>query len=354
MSFLLRLADKFRKIISNDEIPKAEEYHATKGKNEDDTQFPTIEIESTIPPVYKSRPRNSQPEHMKYTKSRKITKDYVVIDFETTGLSQFDSEIIQIGAVKYNDLTVVDQYTTLVNPKTEISSKITRITGIKNEDVIDAPLIQDVLPELVNFIGDYELVAHNAPFDMKFLLYNMNNTEIPYKRFRVHDTLSFARKHIPTNNHKLVTLKKHLQLDHYASHDALDDCFVAGEVYKHCYNLEINPPTLTFEDPENYESFQLYEIGMRLYNNKQLKDAEKYLLASIEKGNDAPAVYERLGIVYRKQKRYQDEIDISVLGKSEVGKTQGTKTDEMFNTRINRAKELLEKQKVNLRSETDE
>lgn len=342
MSFLLRLVDKFKKLFSSNEIPKVEEYHTLK-KNykKPEQQIPKIKIEYSSEPTYRSRPKREQPERMKYTRAQKLTKDYVVFDFETTGLSQFDSKIIQIGAVKYKNHTIIDRYETYINPQTEISSRITQINGITNDHVKDAPLIQDALPELLDFIADYHLVAHNASFDMKFLLYNMNTHDLPYKRFRVFDTLSLARRHISTKNHKLITLKKHFKLDQYDSHDALDDCLVTGEVYKYCYEQVVNPPMLTFKEPEHYEAFPLYEIGMRLYKNKQLEDAEKYLLASIDKGNNAPAVFERLAIIYRKQKRYQDEINISEFGKKVVGKSQGTYRNHMFDTRIERAKELL-------------
>ncbi|HZW67819.1 MAG TPA: exonuclease domain-containing protein, partial [Pseudogracilibacillus sp.] len=185
-------------------------------------------------------------------------------------------------------------------------------------------------------------VAHNASFDMKFLLYKMNKNGITYKKYRVIDTLPLARKYIKTSNHKLVTLKKHFKLYDYKSHNALDDCYVTGKVYKHCYEMEINPPLLTFKDVDDYENaFELYDIGERLYKNKQLEDAEKYLLASIDKGNDAPAPFERLAIMYRKQKRYQDEINICELGLKAISNGPAAYQSNLFIKRIERAKELL-------------
>lgn len=188
-------------------------------------------------PNYKksSTVRSQTAEYMKYTRARKLTENYVVFDFETTGFDVFESQIIQIAAVQYENHKKIDEYVTFVNPRFSIPEKITQITGISDNDVRDAPVLQNVLPDLISFIQGYDLVAHNASFDMKFLLYSMNKFNIPYQRFRVLDTLSLARKYINTENHKLVTLKKHFKLDEYVSHNALDDCFVTGEVYKYCY-----------------------------------------------------------------------------------------------------------------------
>lgn len=330
---------------------KLDEFRAHQRRNFNEPSSKVTENKKTkdIPlPKYSKSNRSTTEieEYRKYTRARKLTKNFVVLDFETTGLNQFESKIIQIGAVKYENNSKIDYFTTYVNPQTQLSSKIIQITGITDEQLKDAPIIDEVLPDLIEFVGDYDLVAHNASFDMKFLLYNMNNLGIPYKRFRVIDTLSLARKHIKTKNHKLVTLKKYLKLDQYKSHDALDDCYVTGEVYKYCYEREVNPPKLTYKGTEYYKPFELYTIGEELYKNKQLDDAEKYLLASIDKGNDAPAVFVRLAIIYRKQKRYKDEINISKIGKLEVQKNQGNYHDNEFDYRIKRAKELMQKEVV--------
>lgn len=175
-----------------------------------------------------------------YTKVRKLVKDFTVLDFETTGLDPLDDNIIQIGAVRYRDFEIVDTYYTYINPFIEISSTITRITGITDEDVESAPSIYVELPRLIEFIGKDTIVAHNASFDMKFLLENIEEIGLNVVRFRVIDTLPLSRKQIlKTKNHKLPTLKKFLELSHLDSHDALADCKVTGELYKYCYEKSL-------------------------------------------------------------------------------------------------------------------
>ena len=108
--------------------------------------------------------------------STRKAKDYVVLDFETTGLSAATEKIIQIGAIKYTNHEKVAYLNTYVNPQRPISARITQLTGITNKMVEAAPVIENVIGELLKFIGEYPVVAHNASFDMGFL-YALENIE---------------------------------------------------------------------------------------------------------------------------------------------------------------------------------
>lgn len=197
-------------------------------------------VENIVPaPAKRNMTKVSKADYFKYTKARVYPDNYTVIDFETTGLKPENSKIIQIGAVKFQNHQKIDEFVTLINPDVPIPTNITRITGITNDDLIGAPSIKEKLPELLSFIGSDTLVAHNAPFDMKFLLHNMYAENLPYQKFRVVDTLTLARRHIKdTDNHKLETLKQYLGLDTFSSHEALSDCLVTGELYRHCLELQ--------------------------------------------------------------------------------------------------------------------
>lgn len=168
----------------------------------------------------------------KYKASMKRVDDYVVLDFETTGLRAGSDKIIQIGAVKYINHMHKDTMYLTINPQQHISSTITRITGITNADVRDAPVIEEVAHELIQFIGGLPIIAHNAPFDMGFLYALEEITPIP--EYTVIDTVKLARKVIPeTPNHKLTTLSAFLELEHNA-HDALGDCLATAAIYQFC------------------------------------------------------------------------------------------------------------------------
>lgn len=174
----------------------------------------------------------------RYIKARTLSENYTVIDFETTGLKPENSEIIQIGAVKYENGTIVDSFSTYVKPtRSKISRTITRITGITEKTVASAPVINDILPDFLNFIEKQTLVAHNASFDMKFLIASVDYCGLTMDRVRVIDTLPLARRTIPnTTNHKLETLKKELNLGDHDSHDALGDCYTTGSLYQTCFS----------------------------------------------------------------------------------------------------------------------
>lgn len=204
-------------------------------QQENDYTLDDIKVEVTLEkPATKKTPETSV-DHMQYIKARTLSEDYTVIDFETTGLDHVSSKIIQIAAVKYKNHTIADEFHSYVNPEQKIASRITRIIGITNDKVKDAPVIEEILPQLLFFIGNETIVAHNAPFDMKFLLHNIHQCGHPYVKYRVIDTLPLARRNINTENHKLETLKGFLRLNQHESHNALSDCYVAGELYKYCF-----------------------------------------------------------------------------------------------------------------------
>ncbi len=184
---------------------------------------------------------NTEPydKYMIYKNSTEFPDDFVVFDFETTGLDAKTEKIIQIGALRYKNNEKVDEFVTYVNPQKAIPSNITNLTGIKNSDVKNAPTISQIFPRFINFIGEDVLIAHNADFDMKFLLNNAFNLRIKKPQNEVIDTLSLSRKYIKgangakLENYKLPTLKAILNIN-VGSHNSADDCFVCAEVYKKC------------------------------------------------------------------------------------------------------------------------
>ena len=99
-------------------------------------------------------------------------RNFIVVDIETTGLSKHRHAITEIAAVKLRDGEIINQYQSLVNPECHIPSFITRLTGIDDDMVKDAPNIQEVLNNFLNFLGEDTIVAHNATFDYGFLDHN--------------------------------------------------------------------------------------------------------------------------------------------------------------------------------------
>ena len=98
---------------------------------------------------------------------------FVVFDLETTGFSPIADKIIEIGAVKVQNGKITEKFSTFVNPKIPIPFRITQLTSITDQMVMDAPDIETILPQFLEFVGDAVLVAHNASFDVGFIEQNM-------------------------------------------------------------------------------------------------------------------------------------------------------------------------------------
>jgi DNA polymerase III epsilon subunit family exonuclease len=178
---------------------------------------------------------------VKYTKRHKFDDKFVAFDFETTGFNYKKEDIIQIGAARFEGDFLIETFSTFVKPSKKIPKAASSVNGITDDMVADAPTIDEVLPAFCEFIGKSTLVAHNASFDMKFLLksvyfYNENNPDNQLKvKNRVFDTLKASRKYMPQMpNHKLPTLVKKLNIKCEQSHSALPDALAVGEVYMIC------------------------------------------------------------------------------------------------------------------------
>ena len=98
-----------------------------------------------------------------------MPQTYVALDLETTGLDPDRDAITEIGAVKFQTDEVLDTFSTFVNPGRPIPFSITELTGIRDEDVADAPHLHDVLPGLSYFVGELPIVGHSVQFDMAFI-----------------------------------------------------------------------------------------------------------------------------------------------------------------------------------------
>ncbi|MGD9677155.1 MAG: PolC-type DNA polymerase III [Vulcanibacillus sp.] len=179
-------------------------------------------VDDTTPIVFKEQ-------------SRSLSDDtYVVFDTETTGLSAVFNKIIEIGAVKVKEGKIVDKFEMFVDPQELISTKITELTGITNEMVKGASLINEVLLKFKDFIGESILVAHNAKFDLNFLNINLGKIGENELDNPLIDTVELARFLYPNmKNYKLNTLCKQFNIElkhHRAYNDAEATSFLLLEM----------------------------------------------------------------------------------------------------------------------------
>jgi len=157
----------------------------------------------------------------------------VVLDFETTGLSpEYGDRAIEIGAVKIVDGKFVERFQKLMNPGFAISGFIAEYTGITNAMLRDAAPCREVMSEFHEFIGNHNLVAHNASFDRKFLDSEFSKISRSYTGSFSCSMLLSRRLIQDAKNHKLETLVRHLNIEADGTfHRALYDAEMAGKVW---------------------------------------------------------------------------------------------------------------------------
>ena len=164
-------------------------------------------------------------------KGQSLDGTYVVFDLETTGFSAIKDKIIEIGAVKVEGGKITDRFSTFVNPGVPIPFRITQLTGITDQMVMDAPGIETVLPQFLEFIGEAALVAHNASFDVGFIEQNCRYQDI-IPDFTSVDTVAMARILLPTlSKYKLNVVAGALHISLENHHRAVDDAGATAEIF---------------------------------------------------------------------------------------------------------------------------
>ncbi len=158
----------------------------------------------------------------------------IVFDTETTGFGVEEHRIIEIGCVEMiNRLPSGRTFHKYLNPEREIDFGATKVHGITNEKVADAPLFKDVVHEMLEFFGEDPLVAHNAEFDFSFMNKELERLGMPPLVNEMVDTLVIARQKLPGQRHNLDSLCKFYDIDTSARtfHGALLDAQLLADVY---------------------------------------------------------------------------------------------------------------------------
>ncbi len=169
----------------------------------------------------------------------------IALDFETTGLDpQEGAEIIEIGASSFTlDGGLIETFSALCKPSKQISKRITKINGITNQDVESEPAAVVRWNEFLEWAGECQaLVAHNAPFELKFIrrLYEDLGQEVP--DLPMIDTLKLARRRIEgVKSYKLVDLVEHFDIELVNAHRAPDDAKATAELARVILNGYSNP-----------------------------------------------------------------------------------------------------------------
>ena len=166
---------------------------------------------------------------------RHVSEPIVVLDFETTGLNTGTCRAIEIGAVRLRGNVIEDSLSILINPHTPVPQKVQQLTGITDNMLADKEDAAVVMPELLRFIGDAPIAAHNAAFDSAVLQAELRRLGLSWDG-PVLDTLAFARKLYPDmKTHKLGTLCRQLGVSLKNAHRAVHDATATAQCLARMY-----------------------------------------------------------------------------------------------------------------------
>ncbi|MGD9930193.1 MAG: PolC-type DNA polymerase III [Mangrovibacterium sp.] len=157
---------------------------------------------------------------------------YCIIDIETTGQSLKEGKITEIAIYKHNGLEIVDSFATLINPECHIPYFITKLTGIDNEMVADAPKFYEVAKTIVELTAGSIFVAHNVLFDYRFVREEFNRLGYDYKR-KTMCTVKLSRKYLPGHpSYSLGKICHDLNIRIEGRHRAAGDAFATVKLFE--------------------------------------------------------------------------------------------------------------------------
>jgi len=191
--------------------------------------------------------------------------NFIVIDFETTGLSALSNRITEVGLVHVCGGKIIDEFTSLINPGQFIPSYITELTGITNEMIYDQPSFDEILPKIKEFlVGNTNptvIAGHNVIFDYKFLSASAERATGEILGFPTICTCRLARRlNKSLLSKSLYSLSRHFKIKVKRRHRALDDARATAEIFLHFmkqlseeYGIEKTGDLLAFQHRKIYE-----------------------------------------------------------------------------------------------------
>lgn len=162
-----------------------------------------------------------------------MIENYTALDLETTGLNPKYDKIIEVGAVKVRNGEIIDRFQQLIRPGIALPEKITGLTGITQEELLEAKDSEKVIPQILDFLEDDVILGHSVMFDYSFLKKAAVNQNL-WKPEQSHlgiDTLRLSRIYLPElPSRRLTDLCLHYGIEHHA-HRALGDAESTSQLY---------------------------------------------------------------------------------------------------------------------------
>ena len=167
--------------------------------------------------------------YLKTAKTNYKDQTFVIVDIETSGSKSYNSQVIEIGAIKYKNRTILDRFESFIHAK-ELPEYISKLTGITLDDLVYAPTQKEVLKRFKEFLGDSVFVAHNVNFDYNFLSDKLNELGFEKLANRKLCTIDLAKRTIRSQKYGLGFLNESLGINTLIHHRAYADALTAMKI----------------------------------------------------------------------------------------------------------------------------
>ena len=206
----------------------------------------------------------------------------IVLDTETTGLDYTKEKMVEFAAVRLENGKIKDKFQTLINPQQHIRKSSIAIHGITPEMVEDAPTEEEIMPKILEFMGDYPMVAHNAIFDYSFIneaAKRVTGKEIENERI---DTQQMFKEIYPDlDAHGLNALTEKFKVELKDHHRAMGDTMGLALAYPKLKKLYLQRNDWANKELDNVE--YLFERFLRIQNTVTTLQSELQDLKSVFK-----------------------------------------------------------------------
>ena len=247
----------------------------------------------------------------------------IVLDTETTGLDYTKEKMVEFAAVRLENGKVKDQFQTLINPQQHIRKSSIAIHGITQEMVEDAPTEEEILPKILEFIGDYPIVAHNAIFDYSFLneaAKRVTGNEISNERI---DTQQMFKEIYPDlDAHGLNALTNKFNVELKDHHRAMGDTMGLALAYPKLKKLYLQKHDWANKELENVE--YLFERFLRIQNaittlQSELQDLKSVFKLYFDLGGKPLTSEEGDLLIYNSKQTFGYDFDVIKPVLEEIG-----------------------------------
>jgi DNA polymerase III subunit epsilon len=188
-----------------------------------------------------------------------LQKQYAIIDIETTGLKAGQERITEIAILIHDGQSVIEEFSTLINPEIKIPYYITQLTGINDQMVAGAPKFYEIAKQIIELTENLVIVGHNVNFDYSFLKAEFKSLGYDYQR-KTLDTIKLSRKFIPGQpSYGLGKLCKALNIPNNSRHRAAGDAMATAKLFELLFSFDAAPENISLKGTNSSLSKSLIE-----------------------------------------------------------------------------------------------